>query len=184
MLKRDFFRNIFLVGLILVGLLCLRVFVFSLDKISEAESNSYLRAGDIVLVTKNRSPKLREFVQYEVDGRTYIGRVVAQQGDSVTYMDDIFYRNNHPESENYLTALRSKYLASETASMFTEDFTLASLAGPQVTSIPQENYLILNDNRQNMADSRQFGLIKKTQIKGVIEFRLLPLDNFGFIKSE
>lgn len=184
MLKRDIFRNIFLASLVLLIFIGLRAFVFSIDKINESESNTYLRTGDLVLVTKNREPRRLEFVQYEVDGRSYIGRLVAEPGDSVTYMDDIFYRNNQAESENYLTDLRSKYLATETASMFTEDFNLATLTGQNITNLPEDSYLILNDNRQNKQDSRQFGLIKKSQLKGVVEFRLLPLDDFGFIKSE
>ncbi|HHK0080224.1 TPA: signal peptidase I, partial [Streptococcus pyogenes] len=50
--------------------------------------------------------------------------------------------------------------------------------------IPSGKYLLLNDNRQNKNDSREFGLIDKSQIKGVITFKILPLDQFGFIENE
>jgi len=44
--------------------------------------------------------------------------------------------------------------------------------------------LVLNDNRKNVEDSRSFGLIDKKQIKGVVTFRVLPLNDFGFVKVE
>lgn len=184
MVKQDFIRNIF--GLLLIGLifLGLRTFVFSTVRVTDTESNTYLRTGDLVVVSKNKEPKLRNFVQYEVEGKTYIGRIIAEAGDSVTYMDDIFYRNNQAEDEPYLASLKAKHVTSDMSPSFTEDFSLSTLTGQTLTAIPDNHYLILNDNRQNKADSRQFGLIKKEQIKGVLAFRLWPMDDFGFITTE
>lgn len=183
MVKRDFIRNV--LGLLLVLLLVvgLRLFVFSTASISEAESNSYLRAGDFVVINKNKTPKRLDFVQYSVQGKTYIGRIVAEAGDSVIYMDDIFYRNNQAEEEPYLADLRAAYTPADISANFTDDFDLASITGQNLTTVPEKEYLILNDNRQNQADSRQFGLIKQAQIKGVVDFRLWPMDDFGFIQN-
>ena len=45
-------------------------------------------------------------------------------------------------------------------------------------------YLVLNDNRGDTEDSREFGYIHKNQIEGVVNLRLYPLNKFGFIKVE
>lgn len=34
------------------------------------------------------------FVLYTVDKKEYVGRVIAMEGDSVTYLYDVLYRNN------------------------------------------------------------------------------------------
>lgn len=39
-----------------------------------------------------------------------MSRVVAVEGDSVTYMDDIFYLNNMVESQAYLEKMKTRYL--------------------------------------------------------------------------
>lgn len=69
-------------------------------------------------------------------------------------------------------------------SLFTEDFNITTISKGNNKVIPSGKYLLLNDNRQNKNDSREFGLIDKSQIKGVITFKILPLDQFGFIENE
>ena len=58
------------------------------------------------------------------------------------------------------------------------------LKGAESDTIPEKSFLILNDRRENTKDSREFGLIKKNQIKGVVEFRISPLDKFGFVETK
>lgn len=69
-------------------------------------------------------------------------------------------------------------------SLFTDDFNIATISKGKNTVIPSGKYLLLNDNRRNRADSRQFGLIDKKQIKGVVTFRVLPIDEFGFVEVD
>ena len=58
------------------------------------------------------------------------------------------------------------------------------LTGSDTKKISKDSYLILNDNRQDTKDSREFGLISSNQIKGVISFRIAPLKKFGFIETK
>ena len=67
---------------------------------------------------------------------------------------------------------------------FTHDFSLQTLTDSKTRKIPKDSYLILNDNRQNTRDSREFGLISSKQIQGVISFRISPLKKFGFIENK
>ncbi|AND79430.1 signal peptidase I [Streptococcus pantholopis] len=186
MVKRDFIRNLIIALIIILAALLLRIFVFSTVRIAESSANSYLHQGDLVTINKNVTPQYKDFVLYTVDGNDYVGRIVAEAGDSVTYMDDIFYLNNAVAAQNYIEEEKTAYLESAPAgSLFTEDFTLATIAkDDQKTVLANKEYLILNDNRRNTKDSREFGIIKSSQIKGVIRFRVLPLNQFGFIDVE
>ena len=186
MVKRDFIRNVIITLIMILAVLLLRIFVFSTFRISESSANSYLREGELVTVNKNVTPEYKDFVVYTVNGNDYVGRVVAEPGDSVTYMDDIFYLNNIVASQNYIEKQKSAYLEeAPTGSLFTDDFTLATIANDdQKMALADKEYLILNDDRRNTKDSREFGLIKSSQIKGVISFRVLPLNRFGFVDVE
>ncbi|MGT2906387.1 signal peptidase I [Streptococcus dentiloxodontae] len=184
MVKRDLIRNIILAALIIVIILLLRIFVFSTHRITDSQANSYLHSGDYVTFNKNVEPTYKDFVVYTVDGEDYVGRVIASQGQTVTFMDDILYVDNEVVDEPYIEAEKEKYLSSvQAGSVFTDDFTIATLTNSNQTSIKKGQYLILNDNRRNTKDSREFGLISGSQIKGVVSFRLYPLSKFGFVKT-
>lgn len=101
-------------------------------------------------------------------------------------MDDVLYVNHEVKDEPYIRSMKNTYQGktSNTGNLFTEDFTIESLTQSKQGVIGQEEFLILNDNRLNHEDSRQFGLVQKDQIKGIITFRLTPLGRFGFIDVE
>ncbi|MGT2749883.1 signal peptidase I [Streptococcus orisasini] len=184
MVKRDFIRNILLTILAVLVLLLLRIFVFSTYRVMREDANSYLKTGDLVTISKKEEPAYKDFVVYRVAGKSHIGRIIAKPKDSVTYMDDIFYLNNKVEEQSYIEKLKSKYHSKNGENPFTADFTIATLTKGKYQQLPKEKYLILNDNRTNTKDSRTFGLIKRSQIKGVVTFRLLPMKDFGFVKKE
>ena len=152
---------------------------------TEQDSNAYLAKNDLVLATRKQDIKRGDFVLYEVDGKDYVGRVIAQEKDQVTYMDDLLYLNGQVMSEEYIEKMREKYLASAGSSgYYTHDFSVMDLKDSKSDKITKDSYLILNDRRENTKDSREFGLIKASQIKGVVEFRLSPLSKFGFIETK
>ncbi|MGT2865588.1 signal peptidase I [Streptococcus fryi] len=185
MVKRDFIRNIVLAVLAILMLIFLRLFVFDTYRVVSENANAFIRENDLVTATKHDLPNYKELVVYKFDNKTHIGRVIGLPGQTITYMDDIFYLDTMVESQDYLEKLRTKHLvASNGETAFTPDFTLETLTEGKYQTIPDDYYLILNDDRQNFNDSRTFGLIPKKQIKGTITFRLLPLEDFGFIDVE
>lgn len=184
MVKRDFIRNILLLLIVIVGAILLRIFVFSTFRVIPETANSYLKSGDLITI-KNIAPKYKDFVVYKVGKKEYVSRVIALEGDSVTYMDDIFYLNNMVESQSYLEDMKMSFLnKAEPGSLYTDDFTITTITSGKYESVPKGKYLLLNDNRRNQKDSRQFGLIDASQIKGLVTFRVLPLKEFGFVEVE
>lgn len=185
MVKRDFIRDIILFLLFVGFLIGLRIFVFDFYKIKETNANSYLQTDDVVVISRPEEPGYKDFVLYKADGKKQVGRIIGLPGQSITYMDDIFYLDTMVEPQDYLDTLKHRYLKDTGGQMaFTSDFTIETLTDGQYETVPDGYYLILNDNRQNTADSREFGLIPKKAVKGKITFRLLPLEEFGFVDVE
>lgn len=185
MVKRDLITMIFLIMTAFLLAVGLRIFVFEPHTVTKDQANSYLKSNDYVVASQLSTPEYKDFVLYEVDGKEYMGRVIAKEGDVPVYMDDIFYLNNQVESQSYLDGLRKSHLDLHPVDTpFTSDFTVSSLTGGAEDMIPKDQFLILNDDRQNTQDSRTFGLIKKSQIRGVVSFKILPLEDFGFVEVE
>lgn len=185
MLKRDFIRNMIFLVLLAAVLVFLRLVIFDIYKVKEQDGNAYVRTDDVLLIKRQETPKYKDFVIYKVDGEKYLGRVIGLPNQNVTYMDDIFYLDTAVEEQVYLDSLKTSFLTeSGGEGPFTSDFTIETLTAGQHQTIPADYYLILNDNRQNTADSRTFGLIAKDQIKGIVTFRLLPFNEFGFMEVE
>ena len=185
MVKRDLIRNLLILALVILALIAMRLFIFTPYRVKSQDVNSYLAKDDLVVASKKENIKREDLVLYEFEGKEYIGRVIAKENDSVTYMDDVLYLNNKIQTENYLASLKERYLASpNNVGYFTHDFTLQTLTETKENKLPTKTYLILNDNRQNNHDSRKFGLIPADKIEGVITFRLSPLKKFGFLETK
>ncbi len=186
MVKRDLIRNIIILLVIVLAIILLRIFLFSTVEIKADSANSFLAKGDFVTVATKREPVDNDFVVYKVDNKEYVGRVVAQPGQKVTSVDDVLYINNKVKHEPYLKKEYNHFMKkSQPGQYFTEDFTTEIIGkSDKVTKVPKDSYLVLNDNRQDKNDSRKFGFISKKQVKGVISFRLWPLNKFGFVRIE
>ncbi|HEL1584466.1 TPA: signal peptidase I [Streptococcus suis] len=176
MVKRDLIKNIILTISLILGLVALRFYLFEPIQITAAMSNNYLKQNDVILTVKGAEVNYGDFVLYQVDNKEYVGRIIAKSGDTVTYMDDVFYRNNEIVEESYIeVAGHLEY--------YTEDFSITSLTNGQTDTVTENTYLILNDNRTNQEDSRTFGLIPAEQVIGRLTFRVSPLSEFGFIDT-
>ncbi|MBF0778841.1 signal peptidase I [Streptococcus cuniculi] len=167
MAKRDFIHHIMIIGLLVLGLIALRIWVFEPVTITKEMANQYLKEDDIIIAVKGKELEYGDFVLYQVDGAEYVGRIIAKEGDSVTYMDDVLYRNNEIVAETYLSK------SANHQDYYTEDII--------VPRLEKKNYWILNDIRTNREDSRTLGLISSKQVIGRLTFRISPIGEFGFI---
>ncbi|HGA1352423.1 TPA: signal peptidase I [Streptococcus suis] len=176
MVKRDLVKQLSLVILLILGLIGLRVWFFEPVTITSQMANDYIKEGDFIVTVRNAKLTYGDFILYKHDGKEYVSRVIAVTDETVTYMDDVLYRDNVIVTESYLKA-------PHTQESYTEDFTIATLTNGQFESVPKDFILVLNDNRTNHQDSRSFGLIAEKDVIGRLTFRLSPLREFGFIKT-
>ena len=79
----------------------------------------------MLLSIKMLNLRKKDFILYTVNGKEYIGRVIADEGKSVTAMDDFLYVNDKSVDEAYISKDKSAYLATVSpGNFFTDDFPL------------------------------------------------------------
>ena len=104
------------------------------------------RRGDIVMLYYPLNPD-----------KSFVKRVIAEEGDTVRIVDGRVYVNDIP--------LKDDYVSSEYRSH--DDW------GPQV--IPEGYYFVMGDHRNNSSDSRHWGPVPKKYIVGKVKVRWWPL---------
>jgi len=104
------------------------------------------RRGDIVMLYYPLNPD-----------KSFVKRVIAEEGDTVRIVDGRVYVNDIP--------LKDDYVSSEYRSH--DDW------GPQV--IPEGYYFVMGDHRNNSSDSRHWGMVPKKYIIGKVQLRWWPV---------
>jgi signal peptidase I len=104
------------------------------------------RRGDIVMLYYPLNPD-----------KSFVKRVIAEDGDTVRIVDGRVYVNDIP--------LKDDYVSSEYRSH--DDW------GPQV--IPEGYYFVMGDHRNNSSDSRHWGFVPKKYIIGKVQLRWWPI---------
>jgi len=122
------------------------------------------RRGEVVIF---KAPPTEACAAIECE---YIKRIVALPGEMVTVKNNAVYINDY--------FLEEKYLPSQTITRPGEFLT-----GEQEVMVPENNYLMLGDNRGGSRDGRDFGFIKKGDIVGRAILCYWPISRFGPIEK-
>ena len=102
--------------------------------------------GDIVMLYYPLNP-----------AKSFVKRVIAEEGDQVRVVDGRVYRNDVPMDDTFVP---SEYRSHD-------DW------GPQV--VPEGYYFVMGDHRNNSSDSRHWGFVPKKYIIGKVQLRWWPL---------
>jgi signal peptidase I len=104
------------------------------------------RRGDIVMLYYPVNPD-----------KSFVKRVIAEQGDVVRIVDGRVYVNDAPIPDDYVPSEFRSH----------EDW------GPQM--IQDGYYFVMGDHRNNSSDSRHWGLVPKKYIIGKVQIRWWPI---------
>lgn len=148
--------------LIVVVIVVIRIFIATPVKVDGDSMYNTLNDNDIVLLSKLSSiDRFDIIVLKENDNNaTIIKRVIGMPGDKVKIRNNKIYINNKIIEDEYAYGETSDY----------DEIILGD-----------DEYFVLGDNRLISKDSRYFGAIKKSDIKGKAVFRLFPFTRFGSI---
>lgn len=105
-------------------------------------------------------------INAEVNEDNMIKRIVATEGDLLEIRDGSLYVNGNIEE------LKSKKGMT---------YELIEISYP--ITIPKDHVFVMGDNREKSYDSRVMGPIKLEQIKGRVDWIILPLDRAGKISG-
>lgn len=162
---KEFIKDFAIYFFIIVGAILTIKYVVSLEQVVGPSMQPNYKSGDLLLLNKIsyrfRNPRMFEVVVISNDETKYmIKRIVGLPGDFVEYKDNKLYINGEVTNEYFDTEGK------------TADFSLSQL---EYDVIPDDYYFVMGDNRENSLDSRYYGLIKKDQILGKVQFRLWPI---------
>ena len=172
--------------------LVVRAFVIEAFRIPTASMENTLLVGDFLLVNKAvygaqvpgtnvRLPAFGEpergdvvvFTPPHDPARNYVKRLVGMPGDTLAMRDKVLFRNGDPVREEY--AVYGDPLDAHAPGMRwqAEYLTEPAGAGYRPTRdnwgplvVPQHRYFVLGDNRDDSEDSRYWGFVDETSIKG------------------
>jgi len=128
--------------------------VFGLTPMANADMQPAVCAGDLMLYYRlDKNLKSDDVVVFQKKGIQYTGRIVAVPGDVVEITD---------ESElmvNKNTVMEDNIFYTTPAYDSEVEYPLA---------LKENQYFILCDNREGAKDSRSFGVVDTSEIKGKV----------------
>ena len=111
-----------------------------------------LRDGEFVIVSRTSAPLADRVIAYRAENETRFARVVGLAGDRIEIT-------------------KTKYTINGSVPMEQVFFDTRSDTEVRVT-VPENHVFVLNDNRQDAKDSRTYGAIPVSDIKGVVVFTM------------
>lgn len=136
------------------------------------------KRGDIVIINEESekgvfnvfAANTEEFIgkfynKEENEKNRLIKRIIGVPGDEVDIKDGKVYLNGQVCNEPYVNG----------------DTYPKNMKFPII--IPEKEYFVLGDNRENSMDSRDIGLVSIDKIEGKAVLRLWPIDKFGSISG-
>ena len=195
--------------------LVIRTFFVEAFKIPSGSMENTLQVGDFLLVNKlvygaevpfthTRLPRLREpqhgdvivFEWPEDLTKNFVKRVVGLPGDTIEMRDGKLVRNSELVSEGYVEHTEPDMDPSPEEFRWQREYLAGSAAagagyrpsrnnwGPLL--VPKGKYFVLGDNRDNSLDSRYWGFVADSLVKGrpfVIYYSYSPdsVDTFAWL---
>jgi signal peptidase I len=122
------------------------------------------------LIYKLHKPQIGDIVMlyYPLDpDKSFVKRVVAEPGDTIKSINGHVYRND--------VLLRDDFIPEEYKQ-------LNDTWGPR--TVPQGQYFVMGDHRNNSSDSRTWDWVPEKYIIGKVELRWWPVNHARFFEDD
>ena len=184
-------RDIATVAIVLALFLVARVFVVEAFRIPTGSMEGTLLVGDFLLVNKLlygadlaggvRVPALAHpkrgevvvFVPPHEPGRSYVKRIVGVAGDTLALRAKVLHRNGVPQVEPYALHLDPNGDPLDPDMLWQAPYVVDGSEvqrpsrdnwGPII--VPPDSYFVLGDNRDDSHDSRFWGFVPASAVRG------------------
>ncbi len=162
---KDSLRELIPYAVIIIVVVLIRTFLVTPIKVNGTSMTNTLQHGDTMILNKI-GMKISDIKRFQIvviktDESYLIKRVIGLPGETIKYSDGKLYINNKVINDPY-------YKDN------TEDF--------DEVKIPEDNYFVMGDNRNNSKDSRIIGTIKKEDILGTTKLIIFPISDIGIAK--
>lgn len=175
--KRGIKKILFDFGIAVIITLLLLIIVasyfFSIEDVNGFSMMPYLRDGDLIIASKRSKLKRFDLVLYRHGKDIQIRRLIGLPKEKIHYENDTLLVNDKPIDEKFIVEEINE--SQRSGRNFTEDFSISDIIGEPI--IPDNFYLLLSDDRQYAADSRDFGLVPAERIVGRVFFVFYPVEH-------
>lgn len=151
--RRRALRLLLKLGLVFLAGWFALTFVFGVHRVSGNDMYPALRDGDLCITYKIGASYAGDTVAYKTPDGIRMGRVVAREGDTVDGDEKGLILNGAPPAEEIFYPTQ----------MLDTALTLP-------VRLEKGEYLILNDYRSNLHDSRTYGIISQSALDGKVIF--------------
>lgn len=182
--SKDLFLEYMPYLIIIFFVVIIRLFVATPVNVKGSSMSPTLQNGDTMILyklTKNiRGIKRFDIVVIKTDSGDLIKRVIGLPGDKIKY--EVKYVNE--EKTGVLTingeVVEEKFLTtSKKIGTCETNWTICS----EEITVPEGEYFVMGDNRDDSKDSRMIGTIPFKDVKGTTELILFPFNRFGKVKK-
>lgn len=168
--KNKIFKTIMSYVLVIAIAILIKLFIFSPVKVNGTSMVPTLNDGDIMLLNEigyhlNGIDRF-DIAVANVNGERLIKRVIGLPGEKVEYRDNQLYINDELMVEFFKHG-------------DTDDFSIEELGS---TTIPDDFYFLVGDNRGNSKDSRTIGFVHKSKIMGKAKLIIFPFDRISTVQ--
>ncbi|MBQ2956789.1 MAG: signal peptidase I [Clostridia bacterium] len=160
----------------LVAVFLIRSFLFTIIRVDGPSMSDTLLNGDRLMVTvldmKLHGPDRFDVIICKYPGKNdqYVKRVIGLPGDTIEVKSGVLYVNGEAIEEPFLSDSRTVRFDKPSNSF-----------GPIV--IPEGEYFVMGDNRDNSNDSRAVGTITEDMVIGKVRFVFWPLSHIGVVEG-
>lgn len=160
----------------LVSVLLIRSFLFTIIRVDGPSMSDTLLNNDRLIVSvldmKLNGPERFDVVilHYPGERDNFVKRVIGMPGETLEVRSGVLYIDGEAVSEPFLSEERT-----EKYRMNYKDF------GP--IEIPEGQYFVMGDNRDNSNDSRNVGLIDRNMFVGKVQYIFWPVDRMGTVSG-
>jgi signal peptidase I len=177
---REYYEAL-LIAIIFVNFV--RIFAFQAFKIPTGSMEDNLKIGDHIIVNKfiyganasmlaSKLFPLREIrrgdiivFRYPENPETdYVKRVVGLPGDTIEIRSKKIFINGRPLPEPYVVYADKQIIPDQRQGMLPEPWRSRDHFGPK--TVPDDSYFAMGDNRDHSYDSRYWGAVPRSLIKG------------------
>jgi signal peptidase I len=161
--------------------LFIRAFVIQAFKIPSGSMENTLLVGDYILVNKFiygvkvpfsnitvvpvKDPQREDIIVFKYPGdpsKDYIKRVIGVEGDTIDIRDKKVYVNGKMTENDYAKFSDPRVFSD--SYMFPENLLRRDNLGP--LKVPEGKLFVMGDNRDSSNDSRFWGFVDKSAVKG------------------
>ena len=152
--------QVFLLDLLVIIILIWLLFGFAMGAVTAPNNDMSpnIKMKDLLLYYRLEDRyTAQDMVVINKNGRVYIGRIVAVSGDTVNITDD-----EHLEINGKTVSETNIYTSTPRYEGFVE----------YPVKLPEDTCFVLADNRSGGEDSRYYGIVDRSEIKGKVVITL------------